>query len=208
MKITKDQIIDQSVKLFAERGFDGVSTADIASALGITKGALYRHFESKQQIFDSIIEKMFALDAQRADEDQVPEKLYEEEPESYEKTEFSDFCSFTVNQFDFWTEEGFARDFRRMLTIEQYKTPQMAKLYQDVITAGPVSYSEDLLRVMLEKGSLNKAAEEMGPRALALRLFAPLKLAIEMADGGADQDELRGLLQKVTKDFENEYKKQ
>lgn len=47
MKTTKETIIKVSLQLFAERGFDAVSTSMIANQLGITKGALYRHFESK-----------------------------------------------------------------------------------------------------------------------------------------------------------------
>lgn len=72
MKTTKEEIVDTAVRLFAKRGYDAVSTSMIAAELGITKGALYRHFQNKQEIFDSIIEKMFALDEQRAKEDTVP----------------------------------------------------------------------------------------------------------------------------------------
>ena len=41
--------------LFARDGYEAVSVSMIAGELGITKGALYRHYKNKQDIFDSIV---------------------------------------------------------------------------------------------------------------------------------------------------------
>ena len=205
MKTTKDEILNVSLKLFAERGFDAVSTSMIAEQLGITKGALYRHFENKQSIFDAIFQKMIELDAQRAQEDSVPEKTYAEDAESYKNTDAHDLCEFVNNQFVFWTEHPFARDFRRMVTLEQYKSPEMTKLYQDVIGAGPVEYTKDLMTEMLAAGKLNEAAKAFGPYNLALSLFAPLLLVIQMADGGMDRTVLQQHLRAITKEFEERW---
>ena len=65
---TKDRIIQASLRLFAKRGFSGVSTSDIAREVGITKAALYRHFDSKQAIFDGIVSKMQEYDMEYARE--------------------------------------------------------------------------------------------------------------------------------------------
>ncbi len=45
MKTNKEEIMLIALKMFAERGFEAVSTSMIASELGITKGALYRHYK-------------------------------------------------------------------------------------------------------------------------------------------------------------------
>ena len=58
MTSTKGKILKTALHLFAQSGFEAVSTSQIADALSITKGALYRHFESKQAIFDAILSKM------------------------------------------------------------------------------------------------------------------------------------------------------
>ena len=52
---TKELILEEALKQFSEKGFAGTSMRDIARPLGITKAALYKHFESKQQIFDRIV---------------------------------------------------------------------------------------------------------------------------------------------------------
>ena len=48
---TREQLLVQAARLFAERGFSGVSLEDIAQAAGFTKGAVYSHFGSKEQVF-------------------------------------------------------------------------------------------------------------------------------------------------------------
>ncbi|WP_141886671.1 TetR/AcrR family transcriptional regulator [Leucobacter komagatae] len=48
---TKEKLLEQAIRLFAERGYAGVSLEDIAQAAGFTKGAVYSHFGSKEQTF-------------------------------------------------------------------------------------------------------------------------------------------------------------
>ena len=57
-KNTKEKILEEALKLFAQSGYMGTSMNDIASKLGVTKAALYKHYKSKQEILDSIIDKM------------------------------------------------------------------------------------------------------------------------------------------------------
>ena len=54
MRITNDQanqnrerVVDTASRLFRERGFDGVSVADLTKAAGFTHGGFYNHFKSK-----------------------------------------------------------------------------------------------------------------------------------------------------------------
>jgi AcrR family transcriptional regulator len=56
----KDQIVQTARKLIAARGYHNVSMADIADSVGITAGALYRHFSNKSVLLGAVIEK--ALD--------------------------------------------------------------------------------------------------------------------------------------------------
>ena len=48
---TRERILAAAERLFAERGYTGVSMPAIAAAAGITAGAIYKHFESKEQLF-------------------------------------------------------------------------------------------------------------------------------------------------------------
>lgn len=207
MKTSKEEILLTSLRLFAERGFEAVSTSMIAEQLGITKGALYRHFENKQAIFDGIIEKMYALDAQQAEDNKVPVGEYAEDAESYKNTDFADLCEFVNEQFLFWTENEFARLFRRMITIEQFTNKEMCEFYQKVIAGGPVEYTEDLFREMMTNGQLKEEAKEIGAKNLAIMVFAPLQLSIQLYDGGADSEEIKANLRAITADFQQRWMK-
>jgi len=47
----RTRIIEQALEMFSERGFYRTRMADIADSLGVSKGAIYQYFESKEQLF-------------------------------------------------------------------------------------------------------------------------------------------------------------
>lgn len=58
-KQTIENIIFISSKLFAEKGYDKTSMQDIVAALGMSKGAITHHFNSKEDIFKAVMERQF-----------------------------------------------------------------------------------------------------------------------------------------------------
>ena len=46
----RDELLKAASRLFRERGFDKVGIAEIAAAAGLTHGAFYTHFESKEAL--------------------------------------------------------------------------------------------------------------------------------------------------------------
>jgi AcrR family transcriptional regulator len=57
----RDQILDVAARLFAERGFHGVSVGDIGKAVGVSGPALYKHFDSK----DAVLAEMLVAISER-----------------------------------------------------------------------------------------------------------------------------------------------
>ena len=57
MEDTREYIIDEAYKLFLNNSYEAVSINDISKAIGFTKGALYHHFSSKQELFKAVIDK-------------------------------------------------------------------------------------------------------------------------------------------------------
>lgn len=51
----RDQILDAAMTCFASAGFRGTTTREIASRVGLTEAALYRHFPSKEALYAAII---------------------------------------------------------------------------------------------------------------------------------------------------------
>ena len=187
---TKEKILMTALRLFARDGYEAVSVSMIAGELGITKGALYKHYKNKRDIFDSIVERMYRLDAEKSREHNVPKETHENNPEEYENVSLESLKDFTVSQFLLWTEDEFASNFRKMLTLEQYRSAEMMKLYASCFTTGPVAYTEDIFREMIKNGVL----KESDPKLLAVEFFAPLFLLINASDGSADRAESVDLL--------------
>ena len=70
---TKERILRTALELFAQNGYLGTSMNDIAGQLGFTKAALYKHYASKQEILDKIVERMNKMDYERAEVYEMPE---------------------------------------------------------------------------------------------------------------------------------------
>ncbi len=190
MSDTKEKILLTALRLFARDGYEAVSVSAIAGELGMTKGALYKHYKNKRDIFDHIVARMFQVDAERSRQYEVPEEQFDRSPSAYEQVTMENIRRFTLAQFMFWTEDEFASDFRRMLTLEQYRSAEMAELYSSCLVAGPVAYMEDIFREMISSGILNDA----DPKQLALEFFAPLYLLINMWDQAKDRSALAAML--------------
>ena len=178
MADTREKILMTALQLFSKDGYEAVSVRTIAEEIGMTKGALYRHYKNKRDIFDSIVERMIRIDGERAHAHQMSAEKYDTMPDAYENATVENIQKYTIEQFKFWTEDEFASHFRKMLTLEQYRSTEMAELYSQCIVAGPVEYIEDLFRELMKKGVLKKG----DPGMLAVEFYAPLFLMISMSD--------------------------
>ncbi len=52
----KATIVKAAIRLFAERGFRGTTTRELAAAVGVTEPVLYQHFETKRELYSAIID--------------------------------------------------------------------------------------------------------------------------------------------------------
>ena len=197
MTDTKEKILQTALALFARDGYEAVSVSRIAGELGMTKGALYKHYKNKRDIFDRIVERMYQVDSERARQYAVPEETKAVNAAAYGAVSMESVRDFAVGQFLFWTEDAFASDFRRMLSLEQYRNAEMAELYRNCLTAGPVAYMEDIFCEMTAQGVL----EERDPKELAVAFYAPMYLLIAMADGGGEKGELLRRLEAHMEEF-------
>ena len=162
---TKQRILAEAVKLFAKEGYEAVSVEQIAAAVGIKAPSLYKHYKSKRDIFDSILQFMEQRDREQALAYSLPTKSAAVMPEAYRTSSLEDLIAFSKQQFRYWTEDAFASAFRRMLTIEQYRSAEMNRLYHQYLGAGPLGYVADLL------GSGSEALAFYGPMYLLYSVY-------------------------------------
>ncbi len=194
-KSTKERILEEALKLFSQSGYMGTSMNDIAAKLGVTKAALYKHYTSKREILDSIVEKMNQMDAERIKKYDMPEGKMEEVIAEYKDTAFDKIKQFTKVQFLHWTQEEFPCCFRKMLTLEQYRDAEMAKLYQNYLAEGPLSYIETIFEGITNHGE--------DARQLALDFYGPIFLLYSIYDGTEEKESVVKLVDRHVDRFAN-----
>ena len=177
MSNRKEEILIVALHLFARDGYEAVSVSQIAGELDMTKGALYRHYKSKRDIFDCIVQRMEQQDGEQAVEYDMPEEEKEKMPEQYDNVSLDDLVEYSKSMFEYWTEDDFASSFRKMLTIEQFRSEEMQNLYQQYLVSGPAEYVKDLFKNM----------EIKNPEENAVKFYANMFFYYSMYDGATDK---------------------
>ena len=173
----KEEILIVALHLFARDGYEAVSVSRIAGELDMTKGALYRHYKSKRDIFDCIVQRMEQQDSEQARQNEVPEESIEKVPEEYQNVSVEDFVGYSKSMFEYWTEDDFASSFRKMLTLEQFRNEEMQNLYQQYLVSGPAEYVKDLFKNM----------EIKNPEEEAVKFYANMFFYYSVYDGATDK---------------------
>ena len=173
----KEEILIVAQHLFARDGYEAVSVSQIAGELDMTKGALYRHYKSKRDIFDCIVQRMEQQDSEQARQNEVPEESIENVPEEYQNVSVEDFVGYSKSMFEYWTEDDFASSFRKMLTLEQFRNEEMQNLYQQYLVSGPAEYVKDLFKNM----------EIKNPEEEAVKFYANMFFYYSVYDGATDK---------------------
>lgn len=191
---TKQRIVSEAVKLFSKNGYEAVTVEQIATAVGIKAPSLYKHYKSKKEIFESILERMNQMDFERAKEYGMPEGTMAEMAEKYAQIPLQKIKTYSEAQFLHWTEDEFSLAFRRMLTIEQFRSSDMSELYHQYLGAGPTEYMADLFMQMTE--------DESNGMQLALEFYSPMFLLYSMYDASAGSVEKKKITEMLHRHIE------
>ena len=178
---TKEKIIYEALGLFSRKGFDSVYMNEIAEAVGIKTPSLYKHYKSKQAIFDAILSKMEQNDKEKSDVNNVPAQSLDKTPNAYQKVSLENVFRFSLEMFRYWTEDDFASSFRKILTIEQYKSEKMRGLYAQYLSSGPVSYVSDIFKSLKIKE----------PYAEASRFYSVLFMYYSLYDLASNKEDVK-----------------
>jgi AcrR family transcriptional regulator len=176
---TKELILLEALKLFADKGYEGVSVRDIAAEVGIRQSSLYKHFESKQDIFDTLVETMKNRFPQASASFQLPDGTIQEVAKEYATcgTEFLKKTSAEI--FRFYLKDPYASQFRKMLSIEKYRSPEIDRIYREIYMERAISYQAALFEEMMAQGLMRQADASI----MALQFFAPIFLLLNQYDG-------------------------
>ena len=181
---TKQIILDEALNLFSQNGYDGVSVADIAKAVGIKASSLYKHYKSKQDIFDSILAKSVEKYAETTSQLNIDGNAPEHDIEMYSKISTDSLVQIGVGLFLFFLHDEYARKIRQMLTIEQYKNPMASNLYVAQYLDGPLLYQSTIFKAFMAQGIM----KNLHAHAAAMHFYSPIFAMLCLCDNRPDRE--------------------
>jgi len=180
---TKEVILTVALKLFSERGYDGVGIRDISKEIGIRESALYKHYSGKQDIFNSILK-----DIERRYQEEVSTFIPPEGMSSIlsgESDARKELFRTTVTMFQFYLRTEYGSQLRRMLTMEQYRTSEASKFFRELIIDKGLDYVSGVFADLIHDGVYVDA----DPMAMALQFYSPLYLLLSKYDNQSEKHE-------------------
>lgn len=178
---TREEILDVALSLFSTKGYDATSLSDISAMLGVSKAALFKHFDSKEEILFSVMKMMDEEDRNRARDMNVPEDRKSESEEDYRDINKDDFISYALSQFEYWTENKRASEYRKFLSLERLRREELRVKWEENFVSGPLSYTKDVMEALGIDGYEKKA----------MRLWSLMFLSYFLFDSGEDKGKLK-----------------
>lgn len=181
---TKEKILDISLNLFSKYGYSDVSVDNIAKEVGIKAPSIYKHFKSKKEIFDTILDTAFInLDDNIHNIDEY--KIIADDKVRL------DIEKLAIDIFKYLLHDPFASKVRRMICIEMYKNPQAMQFYIDKFIENPMSKQAQFINSfgLYEYGDL---------KVLSNIFYSPIILAVRLYDADPKkEDEIVDTLKKT-----------
>ena len=178
---TREEILDVALSLFSTKGYEATSLSDVSAMLGVSKAALFKHFDSKEEILFSVMKMMDEEDRNRARDMNVPEDRKSESEEDYRYINKDDFISYALSQFEYWTENKRASEYRKFLSLERLRREELRIKWEENFVSGPLSYTKDVMEALGIDGYEKKA----------MRLWSLMFLSYFLFDSGEDKEKLK-----------------
>ena len=168
-KNTKERILALALEKFSQNGYAGTNVRELTASLGLVKSSMYRHFESKEEIWNSLLDEMIAYYDERFGS---PEHL-PPVPDSLD-----DLLAMTMHMVDFTIHDEKIVMVRKLLTIEQFRDDRARDLATKHFLTGLKEMFTHIFAGMMDKGLLLRD----DPAMLAFAYTAPISALIHLCD--------------------------
>jgi AcrR family transcriptional regulator len=157
------EIVEAALAVFAERGFAAAKLDDIARRAGVSKGALYLYFETKEDIFRAVVAQAIApnMQAIRAVIAAHPGPL-------------SELLRLVAERVGFLIETLPVGGVIKMVIAEAGNFPELARVWHDDLVAHILGAMSDAIRAAQGRGEVRPG----DPRVFALEIIAPMLLGV------------------------------
>ena len=168
-KDTKERILMTALDMFSKKGYEGTNIRELAASLGLVKSGIYKHFDSKEAIWNALLDRMIAYYGQRfGSQEHLPPV-----PDSPEE-----LIVMTMRMADFTIGDEQIVKTRKVLTLEQFRDDRARDLATKHFLTGLTEMFTYIFSGMMEKGLIRRDDPEM----LAFAYTAPISALIHLCD--------------------------
>ena len=199
---TKSRILDAALTLFSDKGYANVFVSEIAERVGIKAPSLYKHFESKQAIFDALIREMNNNFLKQAGMLHIQGNDAVRDAAIYKNLSEDQLIRLGKDLLLYFLHDDYARRFRKMLSMAAYHDKELSEAYMKHYVDDPLSYQGMLLKLMVQEGVLHTENVEI----MTLHFYAPIYMLLTSCDRDPSREtEAVEILEKHIRQFNRLY---
>ena len=173
---TKERILAAALEMFSKNGYAGTNIRELSASLGLVKSGVYKHFESKEAIWNALLDQMIAYYGEHfGSAEHLPPV-----PDSLEG-----LVHMTMQMVNITVHDEKIIMTRKVLTLEQYRDERARELATKHFLTGLTDMFTHVFTGMMDKGLLRKD----DPRMLAFAYTAPIAALIHLCDREPEKTE-------------------
>ena len=173
---TKERILAAALEMFSKNGYAGTNIRELSASLGLVKSGVYKHYESKEAIWNALLDEMIAYYADHfGSAEHLPPV-----PDSLEE-----FVQMTIHMVNITVHDEKIIMTRKVLTLEQYRDARARELATKHFLTGLTDMFTHVFTGMMEKGLIRQD----DPKMLAFAYIAPISALIHLCDREPEKTE-------------------
>ena len=168
-KDTKEKILTAALEMFAQNGYAATNIRELLASLGMGKSSMYRHYESKEEVWNAVIDMMETYYGEKfgssANLPPIPESTAE-------------LKELTLRMFGFTVHDEKIIMTRKILLTEQFRDERIRKAATKHFNEELENMFTEIFSRMMEKGVLRQD----DPAILAFAYTAPISTLVQLCD--------------------------
>ena len=166
---TKGRILAAALEMFSQNGYAGTNVRELTASLGLVKSSMYKHFRSKEEIWNTLLDELIAYyEARFGSSEHLPPV-----PDSLEE-----FVTMTMRMVNFTVHDEKVVKSRKLRSIEQCRDDRARDLATKYFLTGLKDMFTSIFAGMMDKGLLRQDDSTM----LAFAFTAPISELIHLCD--------------------------
>ena len=173
---TKERILVAALEMFSQNGYAGTNVRELSASLGLVKSGVYKHFESKEAIWNALLDQMITYYADHFGSAEHLPPI----PDSLEG-----LVTMTMQMVNFTVHDEKIIMTRKVLTLEQFRDECARDLATKHFLTGLTEMFTQVFTGMMDQGLLRRD----DPAMLVFAYTAPISALIHLCDREPEKTE-------------------